>query len=209
MFLSKSKKIVVSAFLLIMLVSCTGTSNKVDQQVLATAWQACNSATGSATGSPTGSKFAGEILLVWNLHPKMEYFKSRLPKFEEYNGLLLSSAPLYILGNYDETQHYHSSDTDKVFSYDFEGAGAILCRFVKYTDIETCNYERDIYIIRTVADIKAKIISWPDKKVIAETQSVAQPNGCPALLNPKTVDGDHKVELGSIDLWKWINQYKK
>lgn len=195
--------IIVSAFLLIFSLSCLGisnTSNKTEQHVLPTLWQACN----NASGSPTGDKFTGKIYPVMNLHPK-EWSASS----ERYGDVNLVSSIFFILGRYDETQWYTFEENEKVFAEKLEEAGAILCVSVKYQDIETCHYEGDIYIIRSAADANAKIITWPDKQVIAEKQSLAKLYGCPALLNPKTLDGKYKVEIGTIDLWDWIRQNKK
>jgi len=196
----------IVAALLILISSCSSPSEKISQNILTTAWLACK----SATGSPTQNPFVGKAVLAWNLHPKMDYqTENSLIRTEQVDSLWITNARYFILGNYSETRYYPEYNPQDYFTLDLNEAGALLCLSVKYTDIETCTYGSGFYVVRATAEVSAKLVSWPDEKIIAETNiATGSPKSCAPMLNTSQL-GDHLVEVNNIDIWKWFLKYKQ
>ena len=201
----KLSKIIIFLSFSILISSCYPATDEKNQNVLTTAWLSCESATGEATEHP----FSGKAILVWNLHPEMDYQRdNRLVHTEQIGNLLLNDAPYFILGDYSETRYYPEYNTEDYFTYNLDEAGAFLCISVVYNDIETCTYGSNFYMIRTKADVNVKLVSWPNKQIISKTHvSTGEPKGCPPVLNTSQL-GDHLVEVNNIDIWEWFVKYK-
>jgi len=189
----------------IILSACKSNQDEINQNILTTAWLTCESATGVASGG----SFDGKAVLVWNLHPEMDPWGENNPNhYEQVGSMWLTNAPYFILGDYDETNYYPDYDSNDFLTLNFDEAGAFLCVSITYKDIETCNYESGFYIKRALASTNVKLVSWPDKKLIAETSiNSSTPDGCAILLNTRYL-GDHLVKVNNIDIWKWFLNYK-
>jgi len=159
---SKINKLValIMTLLFMLLSSCSSTSENISPNILTTAWQTCN----SITGNPTGQSFAQKAVLVWNLHPQMDYQRNNsFTHTEQIGSLWLTNAPYFILGNYSQTRYYSGDNPSDFFTLNLDETGAFLCVSVNYSDIETCSYSSGYYIVRSTADVNVKLVSWPDK----------------------------------------------
>ena len=159
---------------------------------------------------PTGLPFTGKAVLVWNLHPQMlSQRKNEFAHTEQIGSIWLTDAPYFILGDYSVTRYYPEYNTGDFFTLNINEVSAFLCLSVKYTDIQTCEYAGGFSIIRSTAETDVKLVSWPNKNLIAETHEVtSQPDECPYSLNTSQMS-NNLVDVKNIDIWKWFLKYKQ
>lgn len=209
-FPKKSIKIIIALLYLLFISSCTSTAKNIDPNILTTAWQNCK----AATGQPTGKKFNGKAVLVWNLHPKMDYYEeTSIIYIEQVGNKRIIDSPFFILGDYDYSDSYNFED---IFTRRLEEAGAFLCISINYWDIEICEYgpnsEKPAFtIIRTIPEASVKLVRRSDNIVLAEQNVTAPtPNGCPQVFyGSDKFSTDHMVEMSNIDIFRWFLNYKQ
>jgi len=196
--------LLIAIIISLMFSSCS--SETISPNILTTAWLTCQ----SASGVPTVHNFIGKAALVWNVHSQ-----STLPKsgsnahFEQVGSLWLTNANFFILGNYSDTKYYSDYDMDNYLTQNLDEAGAFLCVSVSYRDIQKCTYHSGNNIIRTIAEADVKLVSWPDKSLIAEQHTVTEsPDSCPPVIYG-TSHSVYDVEMKNIDIWNWLLSYKR
>jgi len=200
---SSSKKIMVLFSVILfssILSACAGLSDSVDQNVLTTAWLTCE----AVSGNPTNRPFTEKAVLVWNLHNEMDYHLNNKNAHTEVMGnTWLTSAPYFILGETSQNKDYSS-----LLTLNLDEADAFLCISVNYIDIETCYYDDEKYVIRTRAEAEVKLVSWPDKRIIAETHySTKSPEDCSLYFYSRSDLSNHLVKVNNIDIFDWLIKY--